>query len=495
MADDHAAKAISAYGEGINKTPNIDRIANEGIRLNHCYVTNSICTPSRAAILTGTYNHVNSVTTLNTPINNRLPNVAKHLQYGGYQTAIFGKWHLGEGKAHEPTGFDYWSVLPGQGDYFDPLFIEMGKEVEEKGYATDIITEKCKNWLSSRNNNQPFFLMCHHKAPHREWEPHPKNRMLFEQDVKIPDTFNDDYKNRAKAASEAKMRIKDDMTYDDLGLVQPEGGSEVGERSRLGSNKRKIPNPKELNGFELIDKHSGEKFTFNSTDELNKFKYQRYIKRYLSTIASIDESVGQLLDYLDDQGLAENTLVIYTSDQGFFLGEHGWFDKRFIYEESFQMPFLLRHPSSVKAGQINNDMCCNVDFAPTFLDYAGINIPNYMQGNSIRPILEGKTPDNWEQTAYQRYWMHKDPDHNAYAHYGLRNQRYKIIYWYNDGYDLPGTNHGGEDKEWELFDCQNDPLELFNLAKDQNYNEIFSQMKLLLTEKMLKIGDIPAHES
>ena len=330
MADDHAAKAISAYGEGINKTPNIDRIANEGIRLNHCYVTNSICTPSRAAILTGTYNHVNSVTTLNTPINNRLPNVAKHLQYGGYQTAIFGKWHLGEGKAHEPTGFDYWSVLPGQGDYFDPLFIEMGKEVEEKGYATEIITEKCKNWLSSRNKNQPFFLMCHHKAPHREWEPHPKNRMLFEQDVKIPDTFNDDYKNRAKAASEAKMRIKDDMTYDDLGLVQPEGGSEVGERSRLGSNKRKIPNPKELNGFELIDKHSGEKFTFNSTDELNKFKYQRYIKRYLSTIASIDESVGQLLDYLDDQGLAENTLVIYTSDQGFFLGEHGWFDKRFI---------------------------------------------------------------------------------------------------------------------------------------------------------------------
>ena len=225
----------------------------------------------------------------------------------------------------------------------------MGKEVEEKGYATDIITEKCKNWLSSRNKNQPFFLMCHHKAPHREWEPHPKNRMLFEQDVKIPDTFNDDYKNRAQAASEAKMRIKDDMTYDDLGLVQPEGGSEVGERSRLGSNKRKIPNPKELKGFELIDKHSGEKFTFNSTDELNKFKYQRYIKRYLSTIASIDESVGQLLDYLDDQGLAENTLVIYTSDQGFFLGEHGWFDKRFIYEESFQMPFLLRHPSSVKA--------------------------------------------------------------------------------------------------------------------------------------------------
>ena len=312
MADDHAAKAISAYGEGINKTPNIDRIANEGVRLNHCYVTNSICTPSRAAILTGTYNHVNCVTTLNTPIDNRLPNVAKHLQYGGYQTAIIGKWHLGEGKNHEPTGLDYWSVLPGQGDYFDPQFIEMGREVEEKGYATDIIPSKCINWLSSRNKNQPFFLMCHHKAPHREWEPHPKNRKLYEEDIKVPDTFDDDYKNRAKAAAEAKMRIKDDITYDDLGLVQPEGGSEIGERSRPDGNKRKIPNPKTLAGFELIDKHTGEKFTFTSHAELSRFKYQRYIKRYLNTIASIDESVGSLLDYLDNENLAENTIVIYT---------------------------------------------------------------------------------------------------------------------------------------------------------------------------------------
>jgi arylsulfatase A-like enzyme len=204
--------------------------------------------------------------------------------------------------------------------------------------------------------------------------------------------------------------------------------------------------------------------------------------------------VGKLLDYLDNENLAENTIVIYTSDQGFFLGEHGWFDKRFIYEESFQMPFLLRYPSLLKAGQINNDMCCNVDFAPTFLDFAGLSIPNYMQGDSLKPILEGKTPDNWQQIAYQRYWMHRDPDHNAYAHYGLRDQRYKIIYWYNDGFDLPGTNHGGEDKEWELFDCETDPLELFNLANDKNYNEVFSRMKLILTKKMLEIGDIPAHD-
>ena len=249
MADDHAAKAISCYGHGLNETPNIDRLAREGMLFNHCYVTNSICTPSRASILTGTYNHVNGVTTLDTPLNNRLPNVAKHLQAGGYQTAMIGKWHLGEGKEHEPTGFDYWSVLPGQGDYFDPHMIQMGVEKELFGYTTDLITEQCISWLNNTDSNKPFFLMCHHKAPHREWEPHPKYRSLFPQDIIVPSTFDDDYKNRAKAAAEAKMRIKDDMTYDDLGLVQPEGGKELGYRSRLKSNKRRIPNPTDLSNF------------------------------------------------------------------------------------------------------------------------------------------------------------------------------------------------------------------------------------------------------
>ncbi|MEC8404052.1 MAG: sulfatase-like hydrolase/transferase, partial [Pseudomonadota bacterium] len=338
MADDHASKAISSYDGGINYTPNIDRIANEGMRFDHCYVTNSICTPSRASIITGTYNHVNAVTTLETPINNRIPNVAKHLKTGGYQTAIIGKWHLGEGKNHEPSGFDFWSVLPGQGEYFDPVFIEMGKEIEEKGYVTDIITDKTLKWLKGTNDQKPFFLMCHHKAPHREWEPHPKNRSLFKDDIVIPSTFDDDYKNRARAAAEAKMRIKDDLTYDDLGLVQPEGGSEIGEKSRLFSNKRKIPNPKNVSALCLIDKDTGENFRFNTNEELSHFKYQRYIKRYLRTIQSIDESVGRLLDFLDENDMSENTLVVYTSDQGFFLGEHGWFDKRFMYEESLQMP-------------------------------------------------------------------------------------------------------------------------------------------------------------
>ena len=493
MADDHASKAISAYGWGINKTPNIDRVGNEGIRLNNCYVTNSICTPSRAAILAGTYNHVNCVTTLSTPMNNRMPNVAKHLQTGGYQTAIVGKWHLGEGKSHEPTGFDYWSVLPGQGDYFDPHFIEMGKELEAPGYATDIITEKSLDWLSRRDTEKPFFLMCHHKAPHREWEPHPKYRELFHSDIEVPSTFDDDYKNRAKAAAEAKMRIKDDMTYDDLGLVQPEGGSEIGVRTRPKSFKRKIPNPFNVKDIALIDKHTGEKFTFETQKEFHHFKYQRYMKRYLATIASIDDSVGQLLDYLEENHLTENTIVIYTSDQGFFLGEHGWFDKRFIYEESFQMPFLCRYPVEIEVGQVSDDICCNVDFAPTFLDFAGLKIPSYMQGKSLKPLLKGQVPENWSQVAYHRYWMHKDPDHNAYSHYGVRDQSYKLVYWYNEGFNLPGTNHGGEDREWELFDCKKDPMELFNEIDNPKYANVKKKMLELLNEKMAEIGDEPVH--
>ena len=493
MADDHASKAISSYGSGINHTPNIDRIANEGMRFDHCYVTNSICTPSRASILTGTYNHVNAVTTLETPINNRLPNVAKHLKTGGYQTAIIGKWHLGEGKAHEPSGFDFWSVLPGQGDYFDPLFIEMGESLTEKGYITDIITDKSLDWLSKADKQKPFFLMCHHKAPHREWEPHPKNRSLFMDDVVVPSTFDDNYKNRARAAAEAKMRIKDDLTYDDLGLVQPEGGGEVGEKSRPFSSKRKIPNPEDASALCLIDKITGEKFRFNSREELSQFKYQRYIKRYLRTIASIDESVGRLLDYLDTHNLAKDTLVVYTSDQGFFLGEHGWFDKRFMYEESLQMPFLARFPSEVAAGSICSQIACNVDFAPTFLDFAGLTIPSYMQGESLKPLLKQTDIQNWQQVAYHRYWMHRDPDHNAYSHYGIRTQKYKLIYWYNEGFELPGTNHGGEDKEWELFDCEQDPLELFNIFNDPNYHEIIVKLTQILEEKMQEIGDEPAH--
>ncbi|KAA8898519.1 hypothetical protein TRICI_006534 [Trichomonascus ciferrii] len=492
MADDHASKAISCYGHGINDTPNIDRLAKEGMLLNHCYVTNSICTPSRASILTGTYNHVNGVYTLDSKINKRLPNVAKHLRQGGYQTAMVGKWHLGEGVQHEPTGFDYWSVVPGQGDYFDPEFIEMGESKKETGYATDIITDKTLDFLKSRDKSKPFFAMCHHKAPHRSWECHPKHREWYKKEIKVPETYNEDYKDRVKAAQEAKMRVDVDMTYFDLGLAQPDGGeNEVGEI--LVAGQRKIPNPQDVSNLKLVDKSTGEVFTFRDHQDLRHFKYQRYMQRYLRTIQSIDDSMARLLNYLDENDLTDDTIVIYTSDQGFFLGDHGWFDKRFMYEESFQMPFLIRYPAQIKPGTVCNDIVSNVDFAPTFLDFAGERVPNYMQGSSFKQALLGNTPKNWPQLAYHRYWMHRDEFHNAYAHYGIRDHRYKIIYWYNEGYGLEGTNHGGEDREWELYDCQEDPLELFNVYHDPKFSDIVVRMTKALEDKMVEIGDCIEH--
>ena len=496
MSDDHAARAISCYGAGLNSTPGLDRIADGGMRLDRCYVTNSICTPSRAAILTGTYNHVNLVTTLDTHIDNRLPNVARHLRAAGYQTAIFGKWHLGEGKAHEPAGFDAWSVLPGQGAYFDPVMIDRSGARVEAGYVTDIITDKCLDFLAARDADRPFFLMCHHKAPHRSFEPHPRHRHLYADGrLPVPDTFGDDYANRAAAAAAARMRVRSDLTYNDLGLVQPEGGAEVGEPVAPGLARRKVPEIIAGQELRLVDALTGENYVFTDPDDLALFKYQRYMMRYLQTIAAIDENVGRLLDYLDAEGLTENTIVIYTSDQGFFLGEHGWFDKRFMYEESLQMPFLVRYPAAIPAGSTSERIATNVDFAPTFLDYAGVASPSYMQGTSLRPLLERTAGDDWQDVAYHRYWMHKDEFHNAFAHYGVRDRRYKLIYWYNDPLGQAGARSGEEPPEWELFDCMEDPSELFNRAEDPAYRDVFIAMLARLDRKMAEIGDIPEHDS
>lgn len=497
MADDHAAKSISCYGAGINHTPNLDRLANDGMKFNHCYVTNSICTPSRATILTGTHNHVNGVLTLDSKINKRLPNVAKHLRVGGYQTAMVGKWHLGEGPDHEPTGFDYWEVVPGQGEYFDPEFIGPGGTTHrEQGYATDIITDKSLDWIKSRDQRKPFFLMCHHKAPHRSWECDPKHKHLYKDPVRLPDTFTDDYKNRAKAASVAKMRVAEDLTYMDLGLAQPDGGSSVVGAKMIDKwwfNDRKIPSPSDVTKLKLIDKDDGTVFTFSTPDELAEFKFQRYMQRYLRTIQSIDDNVGRMLDFLDSEGLSENTMVIYTSDQGFFLGEHGWFDKRLVYEESFNMPFLIRYPREIAAGSICDDIISNVDFAATWLDFANCRKPSYMQGVSFRPLLLQNKPADWQQVAYHRYWMHRDVIHEAYAHYAVRDQRYKLIYWYNEDLGIEGTRPGGEEKEWELFDLQEDPLELFNCYHEDKYSDVVKHMTRLLEEKMEEIGDEPVH--
>ncbi|KAI6819015.1 hypothetical protein KC365_g12461 [Hortaea werneckii] len=498
LADDHASKAISSYGAGINHTPNIDRLANEGARFDHCYVTNSICTPSRAAILTGMHSHANGVFTLNNEINNRLPNVGKSMQMGGYQTAMIGKWHLGEGDEHCPTGFDYWSVVPGQGEYWDPQFIENEPTnyVKEEGYAVDIVTDKAINWLNHRNQSQPFFMMYHQKAPHRSWEYHPRYNDLYNDHIQLPDTFQDDYKHRANAASAAEMRVADDLTYFDLGLVQPEGGNEIGELFYPNaSTQRKVPNPVNVTGLSLMDKETGEEYTFKNQSQLADFKFQRYMQRYLRVVQSVDDGVGRILDYLDENDLVDNTLVIYSSDQGMFLGDHGWFDKRFIYEESFQMPLLARYPPEIKAGSVIDDIVQNVDFAPTMLDIAGQGVPTYMQGHSFREIMKNNTPESWDQLAYHRYWMHDDPIHHAYAHYGVRDHRYKIIYWYNLGFGLEGADEGGEEKQWELFDTQEDPLEVFNVYSEPGYEQIRDDMKRKLERKMLDIGDVWVHDA
>ena len=499
MADDHAAKAISCYGAGINHTPNIDRLTEQGMRFNHCYVNNSICTPSRAAILTGTHSHVNLVRTLASSIDNRLPNVAKQMRSGGYQTAMVGKWHLGEGKAHEPTGFDYWSVIPDQGEYWDPHFIEPDGMKQIDGYATDIITDKSLDWIKARDSKRPFFLMCHHKAPHRSWEADDKHKHLYKDHIRVPEDFTDDYRNRARAAKIAKMRVAEDLTYFDLGLVQPDGGRRIGDpmSDDWGVFDRKIPEPKDVTKMRLVDKEDLTVFTFKTRAQLAEFKYQRYMQRYLRTIQSIDDNVGRVLNYLDsDPTLAKNTVVVYTSDQGFFLGEHGWFDKRFMYEESFQMPFLVRFPREIKAGSICDDIISNVDFAPTFLDLAGLKTPSYMQGVSFRSLLQGRRPEDWQQVAYHRYWMHNDTTHHAYAHYGCRDQRYKLIFWYNEPLDVEGARPGdGDHKEWELFDCHEDPLELFNCYHEPKYADVRQKMTKMLEDKMMEIGDEVVHDN
>ncbi|TMV91873.1 sulfatase [Thioclava sp. BHET1] len=496
MSDDHASRAISAYGAGINHTPNLDRLAQEGIRHDATYVTNSICTPSRAAIVTGTHNHVNGVTTLNTHIDNRLPNVAKALRSNGYATGIFGKWHLGEGPAHHPTGFDEWAVVPGQGDYWDPVFETAKGRKRIPGYATDIITDMSIDFIE-RHRDAPFFLMCHHKAPHRNWQYHPRYRHLHAPGtIPMPPTFEDDYANRAAAAAAAKMRVKSDMLYEDLGLVQPEGGTEIAGPLMVDHwPMRKIPELAAGETISVICAETGETFTFDDPKAFAEFKYQRYMSRYLRTVQAIDDGVGKMLDTLDELGLTEDTIVIYTSDQGFFLGEHGWFDKRFMYEESYQMPFLCRYPAEIPAGITSRDIACNVDFAPTFLDWAGVRVPSYMQGVSLRAMLRNQTPERWDQLAYHRYWMHNDEIHEAWAHYGVRDQRYKLIYWYNDDLGQLGARPNGAPPEWELFDCEADPMELMNVAHDPAHADIFARMLAKLDAKQAEIGDIPEHDS
>lgn len=428
MSDDHAAHAISAYGSTINTTPNIDRLAATGMRFGHAFCENALCSPSRAAMLTGTMSCRNGVPDLSTPLPPDRTIFPELLGRAGYQTAMIGKWHL----HRSPTGFDHWDMLPGQGDYHDPVFVSASGKTQTKGYVTDIITDKCIDWLEQRDPKKPFLLLCHHKAPHRHWEPDAKHaKMYADADIPLPATFDDDSATRSDAARQQTMSIEKDLTREDLKADPPEG----------------------LSG-----------------PALKRWKYQRYMKDYLRCIASVDDNIGRLLDYLDAHDLADNTIVIYTSDQGFFLGDHGWYDKRFMYEESLRMPLLVRAPGIAKPGSITAAFVQNIDFAPTLLDLCGVATPAEMQGVSIRPLLQGETPADWRTSILYHYYEEPGP-HNVAAHYGVRTERYKLIRFYSAV------------KAWELYDLKNDPHELKNVYDDPKHAEVVKELKAELDRK------------
>jgi arylsulfatase A-like enzyme len=447
MSDDHSANAISAYGSVVNKTPHLDRLAQEGMRFAHCFAVNSICTPSRATILTGQYSHINGV-----PVFNRFdggrPNVAKYLQAAGYHTGMIGKWHLGS----DPTGFDQWIVLPGQGVYFDPDFLVSEGRKKLHGYVTDIITDLAIDFLQRAPKDKPFFLMCHHKAPHRSWEPDPKHKALFAgRTIPEPATLRDDYSTRTDALHENRQRVFDDLTRRDLKLEPPDTLEGTQRLSWLDAK------PKEM---ETVVDGRPTKLT---GEALNRWKYQRYMQDYLACVQSIDDNVGRLLDWLDAHGLRDNTIVIYTSDQGFFLGEHGLYDKRFMYEPSIQMPFIVRWPGVIQPGSVQEALAINPDFAPTFLNAAGLSVPGDMQGRSLLPLFKGRAPADWRTSFYYRYY-HDPGHHNTRAHYGVRTMTHKLIYYWTKD-------------QWELYDLRNDPDEIHNLYSDPAQQQTVAQLK------------------
>jgi arylsulfatase A-like enzyme len=437
MADDHAAHALSCYGSRINRTPQIDRIAAEGMRFENCFVTNSICAPSRAVILTGKYSHRNGVIDNGQAFDGSQQTLSKLLQKAGYETALIGKWHL----KSDPTGFDYWNILPGQGQYYNPEFIEMGRRRRIRGYVTDIIADETLKWLRSRDPDKPFFLMSQHKAPHRAWMPKSTYaRQYLQREIPTPPTFDDDYRTRGDAARQQAMTIEHHLTPRDLKRSPPE----------------------DLSG-----------------EALKRWKYQRYMRDYLACVDSVDENVGRILDFLDEAGLAENTVVVYTSDQGFFLGDHGWYDKRFMYEESLRMPLLVRYPPEIAPGSVAGAVALNLDFAPTLLDLAGVAPPADMQGRSLRPILRGERPVDWRTEMYYSYYEYQPGGHLVRPHYGIRTERYKLMHF-----------HGGIDC-WELYDLTADPNELNNLYGDAAYADLTRSLKSALADLRKRYGESP----
>jgi arylsulfatase A-like enzyme len=461
FCDDHAAQAMSCYGSRINTTPNLDRIAAGGMLFRNCFCTNSICGPSRAVVLTGKHSHINGFLGNDRyKFNGAQPTFPKMLQKAGYQTAMIGKWHL----VSDPTGFDTWKILIGQGTYYNPMLIENGHKVRHEGYVSDIITDLALDFVKSRDPAKPFLLMYHHKAPHREWEPSLRHLNLFEDvDIPEPPTLFDDYSGRGTAAHVQQMEVVRDLTKLDLKLVNPPD-----------------LNPRQLEKWKAAYRPRNEAFqaAHLSGRELTHWKYERYIKDYLRCVAGIDENVGRLLDYLDQSGLGKNTVVIYSSDQGFYLGEHGWFDKRFMYEESLRMPLLVRWPGVTQPGSVSDALVSNLDFAETFLQMAGLSVPADMQGQSLVPVLkgEGATPADWRKSLYYHYYEYPAV-HMVNKHEGVRTSRYKLISFYELG-------------EWELYDLKKDPHEMHSVYGDPAYAGTVQELKAEL-DRLRELYHVP----
>ena len=470
FSDDHAYQSISAYNDPrhLLETPNIDRLAKEGMRFDRCIVPNSICGPSRASILTGKYSHLNGFyNNTNSRFDGSQTTFPKLLHAAGYQTAIIGKWHL----VTDPTGFDEWHILPGQGVYYNPPMIHNGQKVEHQGYTTDIITDLSLDWLRHRDKSKPFLLMCQHKAPHREWLPALRH-LGHNADRKFPEppTLFDDYTGRGLAEHDQDMTIAKTMNDVDVKLTPP-----------------KVLTPEQRKAWDAYYEPRNAEFRKAHLEgkDLVRWKYQRYMHDYLGCVKAVDESVGRLLKFLDDEKLAEETIVVYTADQGFYLGEHGWFDKRWIFEESLRAPLLVRWPGVTKAGSTSKRLVSNIDFAETFLEAAGLPVPGDMQGRSLVPLLKGQTPDDWRIAFYYQYYEYPVP-HHVRPHYGVVTDRYKLV-----RFDRPDMD------AWELFDLENDPHELRNVYGEPAYQAVVDDMKLrvdhLRTE--LKVPAEPLREA
>jgi len=465
FTDDHATDAIGAYGSryrSLNPTPNIDRLAREGMLFRNSFCTNALCGPSRAVIQTGKHSHMNGFMHNGNRFDGSQQTFPKLLRKAGYLTAMIGKWHL----KSKPQGFDYWDVLPGQGSYYNPYFLTKDGRRQVQGYCTDIVTDLAIDWLDKNaKSGKPFFLMCQHKAPHRNWMPALRHLDLY-KDVELPEpaTLFDDYKDNASPARNQEMEIDRHMHLVFDLFTNPEPGWDPNEKGRFDrSGWRNLQRMTKEQRAAWDAGFAAENAAFAAARptgrELVRWKYQRYMKNYLRCVKGVDESVGRLLDYLDKNGLRDNTVVVYSSDQGFFLGDHGWFDKRWMYEESLKMPLIVRWPGVTKPGSINEDLVQNLDYAETFLELAGAPVPDDMQGRSLVPLLRGKTPKDWRDAIYYHYYEFPSV-HMVARHYGIRTRRYKLIRFYQ-------TN------EWEFYDLDKDPDERTNVFEDPSYrNEI-----------------------